>query len=145
MQCLPEHDDAIWEIQMKKKSFVTRDFGWTEPVVFWGLSQVFEARWQSYSLVNIWDESSFCSPPNYHFSKASASGRRLISWLFLKDGFEQIKGPQNVMETELNCGNVLFGGIKIKIRLGSVTVNTVCSVFLSFLSENKSSCQDTNI
>lgn len=42
------------------------------------------------------------------FSKASASGRRLISWLFLKAGFEEIKGPQNVMERELNCGKKNF-------------------------------------
>lgn len=39
------------------------------------------------------------------------------------------------MEKELNCGNFFFGRVKIKIRLGSVTVDEVCSVFLSFLSE----------
>lgn len=71
------------------------------------------------------------------FSKASASGRRLISWLFLKAGFEEIKGPQNVMERELNCGKKIFffGGMKIKICLGSVTVDEVCSDFFSFLPE----------
>lgn len=110
-----------------------------------GAFEVFEVRRTSYSLVNIWDESFFCSPPNYHFSEASASGRRLISWLFLKDGFEEIKGPQKEMERELNCGNFLFGGMKVKIHLGSVTANRVCSALPSFLSENKSSCQDANI
>ena len=69
------------------------------------------------------------------FSKASASGRRLISWLFLKAGFEEIKGPQNVMERELNCGKkIFFGGMKIKICLGSVTVDEVCSEFFFFSS-----------
>ena len=72
------------------------------------------------------------------FSKASASRRRLISWLFLKAGFEEIKGLQNVMERELNCGKkIFFGGMKIKICLGSVTVDEVCSDFFSFLPEKK--------
>lgn len=97
-------------------------------LLFWGLSQVLEVRWTFFLISKYLTWKLFCSPPNYHFSKASASGRRLISWLFLKDGFE-IKGPPHVIERELNCGNFLFGGIKIEIHLGSVTMNKVCSVF----------------
>lgn len=129
------HQDMVpceklrWERKKQRWALWKQTLSGQNSVVFWGLSQAFEVRWTSYSLVNIWDESFFCSPPNYHFSKASASGRRLISWLFLKDGFEEIKGPQNVMERELNCGNFLFGGMKITIRLGSVTVNNFVLFF----------------
>lgn len=98
----------------------------------WGLSQVFEVRWTFWLISKYLTWKLFCSPPNYRFSKASASGRSLISWLFLKDGFEEIKGPPHAIERELNCGNFLFGGTKVKIHLGSVTMNKVCSVFLFF-------------
>lgn len=84
----------------KKESFLKPDLGWTELCTLLDLSPVFEVRWTFLLISKLLRWKLFCSPPNYHFSKASASRRRLISCLFLKDGFDEIKGPQNVMERE---------------------------------------------
>lgn len=102
---------------------------------FWGLSQVFKVSW-TFLLISKYLRWKLFAHLITIFSKASASGRRLISWLFLKDGFEEIKGLQNVMERELNCGNVLFGGMKMRIHCRSVTVNKTL-LWFSFFSFRK--------